>query len=246
MKEFNEYAVYRTRLQGGKVVGLITEHSKGLGPEWPLEPQETFYALKPSFRPIPNSMGLALIRVIQSPEFPGNTTNVEYVYDIFDTTKGLYFITWTVPVPHTRPLYLYSGDVGCGPDDHFTENPVNIIPSFEYIKGMKQIVFSPLWVVKKEDFNDKNITFSVDKITGRCLPDPNGQMSLYNCIDTYTNRPIKDLDKASSEGKSIFTSTNNNNNFTIILISVVLISSLISCLIYLVYLCTLKFRSFNK
>ena len=239
MKTFKKYALYRTQLQGGKLVGLIDNCSTQLGPEWPLEPQDTFIAIDPTFRPIPNSMGLALLRIVQSPEFPRNTINVEYIYDIFDTKKkDVYITTWVVPVPHTKPLYLYSGgEIGYGPNDIFSENPVNVIPSFEFKQGWKQLIISPLWVLNEKEFPNGEIKFSNDSLTGRCLPDPKGSMSLDQCISKHTDRPIKDLNITLEKNK------NTKHSSPIVLTIIILLIILFLIILLISYLFILPFSN---
>jgi hypothetical protein len=149
----------------------------------------SFYAINPMIQPIPT--GLHLICAKLSQEFPYNTISIDIIYDTFRIDDNcVYFMTWTLPVPYTVPLYLYS-----------TSSGISI--TFQEHKDMKQLNISPLYVLsnfenKPDFFKDfkklKNgeIDFTFANNQGRCLPNPYGN-SLSKCL-VLSNENITDLE----------------------------------------------------
>ena len=198
----------------------------------------TFYAVSPSFRPIP--VGMKIFCAKSSTSFPYNTKDMYLMYDPFNIKDDcVYFTTYNQPVPNTKPLYFHAqGD--------------NIFPSFDShppsdLTKWTQTRISPVFVM-----TNKNEKFKC--INGRCLPwtsdikylydsDPHDELlSLQNCV-IYCNdlvvsknqgKPFNILEMISNESKKqkLINNKSNQKNiwiFTLLfIITVALIVSIAS------------------
>lgn len=120
-----------------------------------------FYAVSPSFRPIP--VGMRIFCAKKNQGYPYTTKDVTTVYDPYNIKDDcVYFTTYNQPVPNTERLYF-----------HTIENTV--FPSFDPRPPFddpkwSQTQISPVFVMTpfKVGNNPNNIKFKC--INGRCLP----------------------------------------------------------------------------
>lgn len=123
-----------------------------------------FYALRPSYRPIPSGMKLFCVNTVNG--FPYDSKNLKTIYDPFNNKKNCEdFITYNQPVPNTERLYIHkTGD--------------HIFPSFDKDPPTKnpnwtQTNLSPIFVMTQRTVGNifekgKSIKFKCNN--GRCLP----------------------------------------------------------------------------
>ncbi len=124
--------------------------------------KSSFYALDPDYRPIPSYM--YIVSMTLKKDWPYDVLNTFYVYDPYQARdpNSIEFITWLTPVPHTKPLYIYKGNIG------------NYI-SFDKQTDMEEAEFSPIYV-----FKDKPVvTFTNDM--NRCIPDEGSSLGIAEC-----------------------------------------------------------------
>jgi hypothetical protein len=116
----------------------------------------TFYALSPMIRPIPN--GLKLINSVRLSYYPYITQKIEYAYDPFNIEKNsVSFLTWTKPVSNSVPLYIHITPQGnCFPS--FDENPPENKP------GWSQALISPLFVLVDPETSGINLDLNNNKL----------------------------------------------------------------------------------
>ena len=134
----------------------------------------SFYAINPMVKPLP--AGMALFCAIKNEEPPHNIIDIKLIYDIFTDIKlnGLYFITYTKPVPETIPLHVFTknnnifinfcsnpppcvNNIGNKPND--TQKPIS--SHNQYTDGWVRTTLSPFFVINKHNFNQdqNNINF---------------------------------------------------------------------------------------
>ena len=129
---------------------------------------DTFYAFSPMLRPIPE--GLKLIRVRQFGTYPYSTEVVQYNYDPFDVDdQSIYFLTWTQPVPHTSPLYLWRTNYDA---TYATFDATNLKSEMNWDKEL----ISPVFVLRDRKAFKGNF--------GRCIPAEEGK-SMVDCFLEY-------------------------------------------------------------
>ena len=81
-----------------------------------------FYAINPMTRPIPYGMGLFCAKKRKT--FPWDTEEVKLVYDPYNIEDDcVYFITYTKPIPWTKPLFIHIKGI--------PSNPTNVFPSWD-------------------------------------------------------------------------------------------------------------------
>jgi len=176
------------RTTEGKIVFRCIEPARSYG-GWYIDDQ--FFAINPMYRFIP--YGTSLICVAQNEAWPYNTTDVSRVYDMFHPSPTCsYFITWTLPVPYTTPLYIF-------------KKGNNTMPSFDKKPpdpGWEEILISPLFVLLKEPrkttilpekkwfkMKDGFPQFRFKNYFGRCIPDPDGTI-LEDCTVEHNEKNI--------------------------------------------------------
>lgn len=149
-----------------------------------------FFAVSSLVRPIPN--GLKLFNAKKLETDPFNTKDVEYAYDPFNIQENaVSFLTWSLPVPHTVPLYLHISPDG------------NSYPSFEKhppsIGDWKTNDMSPLYVLVNTETHPYTLDINLNPLPhwkldsnrepvflfksdgDRCVPDLNG-VTLQQCF----------------------------------------------------------------
>ena len=156
--------------------GLVCQYPKLRHKNWYL--YQKIFAVNPMITPIPSYMRLICAKQSESADNMYSTISVKTTYDPFNLEENcVYFVTWTLPVPYTTPLYLY--ETGSG-----------ILPTFDKRKDLKVSTLSPLYVLTEKPMKNtifigehkkwfkqgKNIPkFLFKNYMGRCLPDPDGE-----------------------------------------------------------------------
>ena len=114
----------------------------------------TFYAVSPSFRPIP--VGMKIFCAKKNIQFPYDTDNVYLMYDPYNIKNDcVYFTTYIQSVPNTSPLYF-----------HMTGE--NVFPSFDSNPPSDSLIWiqtriSPVYVM-----TSKHDKFKC--VNGACIP----------------------------------------------------------------------------
>lgn len=159
----------------------------------------TFYTIHPDFRPIPaGTILLGMKNIYQK------TTGVNHIYDPFNyEEKYTRFIAWIQPVPHSTPLYIYKrGDDIVASFDHETpkgySHELTVYVLTDPRDGHSTV----------EGFTDKTFhivndqpVFTFTNFRGRCLPHPEGNLSMQKCTVTAT----KNLLNIQQEQPSLLT-----------------------------------------
>jgi len=229
------------RTKESKNVFRCLEPASGYG-GWYLKDQ--FFVINPMYRFIP--YGTVLLCARQNKTWPYNMTEISQAYDPFHLEPMCsYFITWTLPVPYTTPLYIF-------------KKGNNVIPSFDNTppgSGWEKGSISPLFVLTKEPrkttvlpkkgwFNIKDGVpqFKFTNYSGRCIPDPDG-VTLEECTvkDNEKNiRPISLLDYLNKikkigekKKKRIPKFFEKSHSLVVSIILVIFLSVLLGIIIYL-------------
>ena len=214
----------------------------------------SFYAFSPMIRPIPN--GLKLINAITLDTPPYYTKNIEYGYDPFDVQQNsVSFITWTQPVYQSVQLYIH-----ITPSNHtfpsFEKDPPVKEPGWTQLSPIFVLVDPESSGINTDSNGNKIEPFSKDKNglpiikfvirDNRCMPSHQG-MSLEKCFlltdedllstGLYKSRTllqeikkINDLTEYKQPIKNFFSKL---SSFTISLVIVIFLISLVLCVILL-------------
>lgn len=157
----------------------------------------TFYAVSPSFRPIP--VGMKIFCAKKNMTEPYNTNDVYLMYDPYNIKDDcVYFITYNQPVPNTVPLYFHAfGD--------------NIFPSFDpkppsSSPQWSQTFISPIFVMTKRHEKFKSVN-------ARCIPWSEDIPDLY---DTNPNEELLSLQNCVIFYNELVVSKNNGRPFNIL------------------------------
>ena len=157
----------------------------------------TFYAVSPSFRPIP--VGMKIFCAKKNVTEPYNTNDVYLMYDPYNIKDDcVYFITYNQPVPNTVPLYFHAfGD--------------NIFPSFDpkppsSSPQWSQTFISPVFVMTKRHEKFKSVN-------ARCIPWSEDIPDLY---DTNPNEELLSLQNCVIFYNELVVSKNNGRPFNIL------------------------------
>lgn len=138
---------------------------------------DVFYALRPSFRPIPSGMKLFCVDLVNS--FPYDSVNLKTIYDPFNNEKNCEnFITYNQPIPNTERLYIHK--LG-----------KHVFPSFDKKpptnnSNWTQTDISPIFVMTERTVGNifekgKDIKFKC--VNGSCLPWVNDISDMYGSYD---------------------------------------------------------------
>ena len=146
-----------------------------------------FYGINPMFVPLPSYMRLICALQSGTGERNYNTEKVYTTYDPFnDQANCVYFLTWTLPVPYSTPLYMYNSGNG-------------ILPSFKKRPDLEKTGLTTLFVLTDEPMErtifpgkknwfkkkkDGTPDFLFKSYMGRCIPDPDG-IPLVKCTLTH-------------------------------------------------------------
>ena len=171
-----------------------------------------FYGINPMFVPLPSYMRLICALQSRTAERNYNTVDISTQYDPFDDQPNcVYFLTWTLPVPYTTPLYLYNSSNG-------------VLPSFEKRDDLKKNSLDTLYVLTDEPmehtifvdkkkwfkkWKDGTPNFLFKSYMGRCVPEPDG-VPLEQCTLTHNLNMIEptsllqNLQKMAKDNKSKF------------------------------------------
>uniref|UniRef100_A0A6C0H2T0 Uncharacterized protein n=1 Tax=viral metagenome TaxID=1070528 RepID=A0A6C0H2T0_9ZZZZ len=184
----------------------------------------TFYAVSPSFRPIP--VGMKIFCAKKNIESPYNTSDMYLMHDPYNIKEDcVYFTTYNQPVPNTSPLYFHL-------------NGKNVFPSFDSKppSSWSPSPISPVFVMMSKYENFKCIN-------RRCIPwtsdipllydvDPHKELyPLENCVifcngltvSKNKGKPLNILEMVKEEEKS---------NSKIITIIIFLVFIAITVIIY--------------
>lgn len=152
---------------------------------------DTFYALSPSYRPIPN--GMLLFCAKRSDIYPYDISEIKFVYDSFNIKDDcIYFITYSQPMINTVPLYLHKSGSHVYPS--FKKNPPSDNP------GWTQEEISPIFVMTKDtvgDIYDKNTDIKFKCVNDRCIPWKKNTFSNIYLTDENIDSELLDLDKCA-------------------------------------------------
>ena len=131
----------------------------------------SFYAVNPSFRPLPSGMKIFCVK--QARSAPYGTVDIKFVYDMFrEETDCDYFITYNLPVQGTKPLYFHRINNSVFPS--FDSKPPSVA------RGWEQTLISPVFVIDDES------TLSFIPKNGVCSPSSDG-MGLNECVSNYND-----------------------------------------------------------
>lgn len=175
------YIGFPEKIRKGDKTVLQCEGKQGM------TPVARFYVFHTDLRPIP--YGTALFCAKDTADASFLTTNLEIQYDPYNYEENcVSFITWVEPVPHTTPLYIF-------------KSGQRILPTFsrsEVPQDYVELDFSPIYVLMHP--NDKGyyrVHGESDKgfavVDGepqfrfygehrRCIPSPDGNMTLDQCM----------------------------------------------------------------
>jgi hypothetical protein len=202
---------------------------------------DSFYAVSPSFRPIP--VGMKIFCAKKNIRFPYNTNDLYLMYDPYNIKDDcIYFTTYIKPVPNTKPLY-------------FHKIQDNIFPSFDSkppssSSEWTQTFISPIYVMTNKDIKFKCVNSTclpwIDEIPDLYDFDPHEELlSLQNCV-VYCNelvvsknngRPSNILQIASDQNSKHLGSISKSNKkkSSCICMFIIVITSLVFFLIIIYY-----------
>lgn len=159
-----------------------------------------FYALDPSFRPIP--VGMKIFCAEKPHAYPYDTSDVYLMYDPFNIKDNcVYFTTYNMPVPNTRKLYFHK--IGNGVFPSFDPEPPSNNP------GWTQTDISPIFVMTPDTVGnifDTNETLKFKCINGRCIP---WNKNIPNIYQDDKNTPLLELDKCVVYCNELVVTTNS-------------------------------------
>ena len=186
---------------------------------------DSFYAVSPSFRPIP--VGMKIFCAKKNIDFPYNTNDLYLMYDPYNIKDDcIYFTTYIQPVPNTKPLYFHK--IGDNIFPSFKSTPPSSSPEWT------QSFISPIFVMTSKDIKFKCVNGSclpwIDDIPDLYDSDPHEELlSLQNCV-VYCNelvvsknkgRPFNILQIASDQNSKHVAKTNKKKILSIVIISLV-------------------------
>ena len=153
----------------------------------------TFYAVSPSFRPIP--VGMKIFCAKKNLQFPYDTDDVYLMYDPYNIKDDcVYFTTYIQPVPNTSPLYFHMAGEDVFPS--FDPNPPSNSPIWTHTR------ISPIYVM-----TSKHDKFKC--VNGRCIPWTSEIPSMYDSEQHKELLPLQncviycnELVPSKNEGKS--------------------------------------------
>ena len=140
-----------------------------------------FFAVNPSYKPIP--VGMKLFRVQRTQSFPYDVVDVHLKYDVYNIDKNdVYFITYTKPVPNTIPLYIWKKNGSTFIDYASTSPPVEKDSPFTTLshstdisqilteKGWGSALINPIYIIHPNivGWDIDNIKFQCNN--GVCIP----------------------------------------------------------------------------
>lgn len=205
----------------------------------------TFYAIEPSFRPIP--AGMKIFCVERNASFPYDSKKLKIVYDPFTIDSNCtYFITYNKPVPNTVPLYFHRYG------DHVFPSLIKTPPKPDWT----QEELSPVFVMAPETVGDiysKNNQLKFNCINGRCIPwvknipnvygNRNKLFSFEQCVlycnelvvsDNHSGAPLQLIDRIYNETPENQSVLSFKGKISLTIIGIVLILAFI--LIVVLYL----------
>ena len=169
---------------------------------------DTFFAIRPNFRPIP--VGAQLVCAIHSTTPPYQLTDIQIIYNTYNgTLNGVYFITYIGPVPDTMPLYFWKKDDSnvfasfcihppqdTSPGKKCENISTSIKPNSPRVKTFfpkpddiwQALDLSPIYVMHPKEFGDdyKDIKFICNN--GTVMPFLKYYPNIFN-LDMYNTSP---------------------------------------------------------
>lgn len=198
---------------------------------------DSFYAVSPSFRPIP--VGMKIFCAKKNIDFPYNTNDLYLMYDPYNIKDDcIYFTTYIQPVPNTKPLYFHK--IGDNIFPSFNSSPPSSSPEWS------QSFISPIFVMVRKDIKFKCVNGSclpwIDDIPDLYDSDPHEDLlSLQNCV-VYCNelvvsknngRPFNILQIASDQNSKHHSKINKKIIFIIIVSLVFLLITILFLVMFL-------------
>ena len=157
----------------------------------------TFYAVSPSFRPIP--VGMKIFCAKKNMSEPYNTNDVYLMYDPYNIKDNcVYFTTYNQKVPNTVPLYFHSFGNNIFPS--FDSKPPSSSPEWS------QTFISPIFVMTKSHEKFKSVN-------GRCIPWSEDIKDLY---DSNSHEELLSLENCVVFYNELVVSKNNGRPFNIL------------------------------
>lgn len=163
-----------------------------------------FYAISPSFRPIPVGMRIFCAKAMQ--EYPYSTREITDMYDPYNIKSDcVYFTTYNQPVPNTKELYF-----------HIIEN--NVFPSFNpqppsNDQRWSQAQISPIFVMTPSTVGDDPNNIKFKCLNGKCLPWVKNIPDIY---DIYPNDNLLSIDKCVLFCNELIMSKNQGRPFDLL------------------------------
>ena len=149
-----------------------------------------FFAVNPLFRPIPDGMQLFCAK--RNPAWPYQTISLEMVYDVFnDYSDGTYFITYTMPVPNTTPMYIWNTNSTTFVDFSPKAPPMDAdqplkplvmgdVSSITENSVWKLAILSPIYVLHPSIVGDDYTNIKFQCNNGECIPFVREIVDMYN------------------------------------------------------------------
>jgi hypothetical protein len=233
--------------RNGEISFHCSTSKNGTDTKWKFN--SSFYAIEPSFRPIPSGMKIFCVETNSS--FPYDSLKLKVVYDPFTIASNcVYFITYIKPVPNTIPLYFF-------------KKGIHLLPSFEKTPPSSEWVeddLSPIFVMTTSTVGDLSVnkTLNFNCINGRCIPwvnsipdvygDNNSLFELNKCVlycneltvtDNKSGEPLQLIDRIALQ-------TYKKRNFTSFIRKVSLNTVMVILSLFIVILILLVYALQNK
>lgn len=157
----------------------------------------TFYAVSPSFRPIP--VGMKIFCAKKNMTQPYNTNDVYLMYDPYNIKDNcVYFTTYNQKVPNTVPLYFHASRDNIFPS--FDPNPPSSSPEWS------EASIPQVFVMTKRHEKFKSVN-------ARCIPWSEDIKDLY---DSNSHEELLSLEKCVIFYNELVVSKNNGRPFNIL------------------------------
>lgn len=185
-----------------------------------------FYTVNPDLRPNPTYTDLMGIQNTNS-----ETIELVDLYDPFniDRTVSIRFLPWKEVTPNTIPLYISTNG-----------NNLYISPEKTIPQNYKPYKIPMIYVLTDAIFPKENgiPVFTFSNSYGKCMPDPQGSLSIGECIVLYNaniTRP-EYIGKYPSILNYIKVKYGNNNNKTTNVIGIIFASIFVISILVLFWI----------
>lgn len=174
-----------------------------------------FYAVSPSFRPIPIGMRIFCAKRMES--YPYATTDMTAMYDTYNIkNECVYFTTYNQPVPNTQKLYFHTMGKYLFPS--FDPKPPSNDQKWKQTKNSPIFVMTPQTVGnlfpdndQQEKSEQKKLNFKC--VNGSCLPWVKDIKDIYD-VDPYDD--LLDLEECVLFCNELVPSPNKGRPFDLI------------------------------